>query len=713
MDYCQDILIGLNIPVKINEEELFKYNPSDEYYSDNCTDGDLSLYERKKEYNDKNLSLCQSNCKYDKYDNYTKEVTCLCSLNKSNSNDNSRYLDQFELKDEDKYKCKIFETDNFKIMNEKFEQVINSFAANKTGKDKEVVFEDMIKGITNGSMDELIEQLINNEQDFSMKINGDTYHLSTIKRQFDSQELSAVDLGDCEGKIRDELGLGDQEILLFKVDHNVPGFKIPIIEYVLFTEDGRININLDICEGIQIDYYIPVNITGDQMYLYDPNNEFYNDKCNQHTSEGGTDMTLFDRKNEYNVQNMSLCENGCEFEGYNETTLKTKCNCPIKTERNFFEIDQDKLLNKFKNYKDIINIMIVKCYKLVFSGKGLKKNIGSYIMISIAAINSCLIAFFYTKGFTGLKTTMKDVLSKSFKEKKVVEPPKKDKKKKKRNKRKSVQMGNIDSQNDLYFKPTEQKIKRSKTTRKKREEKGDDLEKEKEKNEDEIIYLNDYELNNLSYDDALKYETRTYWQYYLALLKTKHLIIFTFYTNTDYNSRPLKILLFLISFALFYTVNALFFNDSTMHQIYEDEGAFNFLYQLPQILYSTIISTAIKMIISFLSLTEKDFIKLKSKKSKKLALKELGGILNKISKKSIVLFALSYLFVILFWYYLSCFCAVYKNTQVYLIKDTLISFATSLLYPFAINLIPGMLRMPALKSKKKFLYTISTLVAII
>ena len=119
------------------------------------------------------------------------------------------------------------------------------------------------------------------------------------------------------------------------------------------------------------------------------------------------------------------------------------------------------------------------------------------------------------------------------------------------------------------------------------------------------------------------------------------------------------------------------------------------------------------MIISILSLTEKDFIKLKSKKSKKLALKGLGGILNKISKKSIVLFALSYLFVILFWYYLSCFCAVYKNTQVYLIKDTLISFATSLLYPFAINLIPGMLRMPALKSKKKFLYTISTLVAII
>jgi len=723
MDVCQNTRIGYNIPVKINEQELFKYNPSDIYYSENCTEGDLSLYERKQEYNDKNLSLCQSNCKYDKYDNYTKEVTCLCSQKKSNSTQNSDYLDKFELKDEDKYKCKINPSDNYEVMNEMFEQVINSFVANKTGKDKGVVFEDMIKGITNGSMDELIRQLVNNKQDFSMTVDGDTYHLSTVKQQFESQELSAVDLGDCEGKIREELGLGDQEILIFKVDHNVPGFKIPIIEYVLFSENGRINIDLDICKGIQIDYYLPVNISGDQMYLYDPENEFYNDKCNQHTSEGGTDMTLYDRKNEYNVQNMSLCESGCVYEGYNETTLKTKCTCPIKTERNFFEIDENKLLNKFKNYKDMINIMIVKCYKLVFSSKGLKKNIGSYIMISIAAINGGLIAFFYTKGFTSLKNTMKDVLNKSFKEKIVVAPPKKDKNKKKkknknRNKRKSVQANNIDSHNDLNIKPTAQQLKRSKTTKKKpkeKEEKGENLENEDEKakNEDEIIYLNNYELNNLSYDDALKYETRTYWQYYISLLKTKHLIIFTFYTNTDYNSRPLKILLFLISFSLYYTVNALFFNDSTMHQIYEDEGAFNFLYQIPQILYSTIISTAIKMIISFLSLTEKDFIKLKSKKSKSLALKELGGILNKISKKSMVLFALSYLFVILFWYYLSCFCSVYKNTQVYLIKDTLISFATSLLYPFPINLIPGLLRMPALKHKKKCLYIISTLVAII
>ena len=38
----------------------------------------------------------------------------------------------------------------------------------------------------------------------------------------------------------------------------------------------------------------------------------------------------------------------------------------------------------------------------------------------------------------------------------------------------------------------------------------------------------------------LEYDKRTFFQYYWSLLKTKHLIIFIFYTKTDYNSRIVK-----------------------------------------------------------------------------------------------------------------------------------------------------------------------------
>ena len=772
LDRCKDLSIQYIFPVTLNEDELYKYDPNSEYYSDNCSViNELSIYDRKKEYNDKNLSLCQAKCNFSNYDTATKKVTCDCPGSNTNTNNNKEALSKFELNVEDKYKCSNQTLPGNKTKEQQlFEDIVSGIASNKTGKEKADIFDNMLDAIMTGSLNNIVEEIVNNGQDLVTSIDGDTYHLTTIKQQFYTEHLTAVDLGSCEQKLRETHDLGDQELLIFKIEHNVPSFKIPIIEYVLLTEDGRVNIDLTACEGILVNYLIPVDIDGDKLFLYDPNNEFYTDKCHPHTSEDGTDMTLFDRKNEYNVQNMSLCEDGCDYDGYNKTTKKTKCICPIKTERNFFEIDQNKLLNKFKNYKDVINIMIIKCYQLVFSSKGLKTNIGSYILISIAGINGALIAVFYLKGFANLKTTMKDIFNKSFKEKVNNEKNQKDKYNKDKDKKKEKEKGNKNNKNnfppkkkekhhkkskhkknkkdknkkttgeyldsienlnennnkednkDKNIKPLEKKNTKKRESIKKRASikkteniiKFDEKRKSKEfKGEDEIIYLNDNELNSLSFDDALKYETRTYWQYYISLIKTKELIVFTFYTKTDYNSRQLKIILFLLSFALFYTVNALFFNDSTMHQIYEDEGTFNFVYQIPQILYSTIISTVIKMIISFLSLTESTFIKLKNKKSKKLALKELGNILKCISKKCIAFFILCYFFNLIFWYYLACFCAVYKNTQTYLIKDTVISLCTSLLYPFGFNLLPGLFRMPAIKRKSKCLYIISNIFALL
>ncbi len=56
------------------------------------------------------------------------------------------------------------------------------------------------------------------------------------------------------------------------------------------------------------------------------------------------------------------------------------------------------------------------------------------------------------------------------------------------------------------------------------------------------------------------------------------------------------------------------------------------------------------------------------------------------------------------------FGAVYKNTQYHLLKDTLISFGLSMLYPFVIYLLPGLFRIPALadpNKNKEYLYKFS------
>ena len=58
------------------------------------------------------------------------------------------------------------------------------------------------------------------------------------------------------------------------------------------------------------------------------------------------------------------------------------------------------------------------------------------------------------------------------------------------------------------------------------------------------------------------------------------------------------------------------------------------------------------------------------------------------------------------------FCAIYKNTQFHLIKDSLISYGISLLYPFGAYLLPGIFRIPALsnnKNNRKCTYRLSVL----
>ena len=151
-----------------------------------------------------------------------------------------------------------------------------------------------------------------------------------------------------------------------------------------------------------------------------------------------------------------------------------------------------------------------------------------------------------------------------------------------------------------------------------------------------------------------------------------------------------------------------------MHKIYIDKGSFNFIYQIPQIVYSSFISGAINAIVSYLSLSEKNIIQLK--KEAFITEKKVKNLINCLKVKFFLFFIIEFLLLLLFWYYLSCFCAVYKNTQIHLIKDTLISFGLSLIYPLLIYLLPGIFRIISLRAKnanKECLYNISKILQLI
>ena len=561
--------------------------------------------------------------------------------------------------------------------------------------------------IKNDSFKNIFEDIIQNNKTFINNDNGITYALSTISNQ-NFINSSIIYLDECEAELKLKNIIDQNEkLILFKLEYSSDDLKIPVIEYSLFNKDGE-NINLDLCKEIPVYYSIPVKIEENKEFMYNPNSDFYQDRCFPFKTDDGTDITIYDRKNDFNNKHLSLCEKNCEYKGYDANNKRANCECKIKTEfpsliKNL-NIDKKELLNNFKNFGKNSNLFVISCYKLFFSKEGMSKNICSYLIIIFICKVIASSIFFAYKGYSLYNSKIKDIIYKRFS--KIGEKEKEDKKEMKsgpviylRNSDKEIQDNKNIIGNISFNKLIDLQNKENNTNN----------------YSDELIFLdNDYEINYSEYNQALEYDKRTFFQYYWSLLKTKHLIIFTFYTKTDYNSRIIKLCLFTFSFSLFFTINALFFDDSSMHQIYIDKGNYNFAFQIPQIIYSTIISSVIKLILNQLSLTEKKIVNLKQAKNlnKDKTIKSTLDLLNCFKKQFIIFFILNIFFLLLFWYYLGCFGAVYKNTQITLIKDTIISFISSLIYPFFIIFIPCFLRFKALNAvnkDKECLYKISVI----
>jgi len=144
-------------------------------------------------------------------------------------------------------------------------------------------------------------------------------------------------------------------------------------------------LDLSICEGIKIIIGYHVNISGQNLDLYNKNSDFYNDICYPYTSENGTDVTLEDRRKELSEKNKSICEEDCNFVGYDEITGILKCSCEVKLSISMIseiKIDKNKLID-FMDITKISNFKVMKCIKLLFSKEGIITNIGFYTFIPV------------------------------------------------------------------------------------------------------------------------------------------------------------------------------------------------------------------------------------------------------------------------------------------------------------------------------------------
>ena len=524
------------------------------------------------------------------------------------------------------------------------------------------------------------------------------------------------------------------------------------------------NIYLSVCSNITIDISIPLDISLDDLDKYNMSSRLYNDICYTLTSEKGTDKTLKDRQNDYIKSNISVCEENCVFSNYNNSTKKAICSCYTKLELpvvSAIKVNKKILFDNILHINKIGNFVILKCIHLLFDLNNIFKNTANYMMFILFLLSKIALFIFMCYNNMKIKDYINQFSKKDIKnnnninknennkitnniinKNKIINTKNNEKNiKPKKDGKNTIIKINVNSiNNNLTSIKKEDNSKREfkqKYKKNQGKEKGKIYKKIDLKNNDnsnnllrnnnniitkkinlklnktykiknKIITYNDIEMNSFDYEDAKEKDNRTYCQYYVSLLKTKHILIFSFFLLSDYNPQITKIYIFFFIFAINYLVSAMFYTDEVIHKIDEDEGSFGLTYQLPIMLYSLIISTVLKIALNASGLYEQNIIEYKNDKKKEINPTKL---MCKIRCKVVLFFLITDLFLFFFWVYLGCFCAVYKNTQIHLLIDVSSSFGISFIIPFFIYLLPGIFRIPSLdkKSNRSCMYKFSKL----
>ena len=578
--------------------------------------------------------------------------------------------------------------------------------------------------------------------------------------------VSIIDLGTCEITLKTFYNINLNISLIIKKYEQLTIPSERNVQYEVYHPFTKEKLNLSLCDSDSIDLYIPINLNDELLELYEDlkssgydlfniDDPFYNDLCSPYKSKNGTDVLLSDRKNDYYSNNYTTCQSNCQYSSFNSEYKFLKCECKVIVDD--IDINDFHKFSKkvYKNFYDILknsNYKTLKCYRLVFNSDYLKKNIGSFVVLTFFILYVIFFFVYICKGISPLQEEVMNTIyilkiNKGEKNKIVEFPPKKvkikpsmtesnlslknKKKKKKYQKNKQAKSinntstGNINkisindkskiivSETKKNFAENNTKNKKPKNKRKQKVKiNADNMSKSdmniKNKNDinntnNEI--LDDLDLNNLPYEKAVDLDKRTFIQIYWSRLKSKHLIIYTFISCNDHNLLYIKISRFIFLVCTSMAMNVIFFFDSSMHKIYIDYGKYNIIQQIPQIIYSSLVSLIIEILIGILSFTDKNIYEIRQ--LQEFNTEKIEKSLKNIKIKLILYFIITFLFFLFYWYLISSFCAVYNNTQKIYLKDFATSFSLGLLYPFLIQLFFALLRIFTLRDVKRsrsFLY---------
>jgi len=235
-------------------------------------------------------------------------------------------------------------------------------------------------------------------------------------------------------------------------------------------------------------------------------------------------------------------------------------------------------------------------------------------------------------------------------------------------------------------------------------------------------------LDNYDYENAIKYENRSFSKIYYICLLSKENFLNIFKIKSPLELKPIRLIAFIFTYSCDFALNTVFYFNDNISDKYNYQGKNLYLFTTFNnffiSLLSNIISFSLVNVLEFLTNSKDNVEQLfrdeekkmrddntytVSKKTKVEILIKIYHINKRLKVKIISFLIIEFLIMLFFFYFVTAFCEVYNNTQISWLLDCFVSFILSFPMEFLNSLLISLLYIISIKMKIKRIYQIAML----
>ena len=402
------------------------------------------------------------------------------------------------------------------------------------------------------------------------------------------------------------------------------------------------------------------------------------------------------------------------------------------------------------------NLNVLKCYKNVFDKKLVRKGTGAFIILGITFVEIILslififydmnmirkylfdLAHYYIFLISEKNKGTKNKISNIIKNTRLLTanikaPPKKILKKGKtlKNLKLSIKYNDQKSLN-LQKSESDGKFLRFSSSKHLKKMKSKKLLKFKLDNDKKIedtlnakkfgdhIDIEEYlkpDLDDLEYDDAIKYDKRTFFVFLSDRLKEKQIFMDTFFNRENLRPFSIKVILLLLNIDLYFVINGLFYNEKYISELFystEEETFFSFFPRsISRFFYATLVGVIIGIIIDWFFVEEKKIkrILIREKEDPMQLKYEISLNVTNIKKRYNAFILICFFISLISWYYISCFNSSYPGVKIEWIKSSITIIIIMQILSIIVIILEAILRSISFKYESEKVFKLKQLLS--